>query len=73
MAKLTKAARSAIPTSKFAGPDRSFPIEDKAHARAAILLSAHAANPAQVKARAERVLHPGRNLGNYLHDRKRSR
>ena len=72
MAKLTKAARSAIPTSKFAGPDRSFPIEDKAHARAAILESRYASNPAQVKARAERVLHPGRNLGNFLHP-KRSR
>ena len=35
MAKLTSKARSKIPTSKFAGPGRSFPIEDKAHAVAA--------------------------------------
>lgn len=38
MAKLTKSARAAIPDSKFAGPGRSFPIPDKAHARAALML-----------------------------------
>ena len=36
MAKLTSKARRAIPTSKFAGPGRSFPVENKAHARAAL-------------------------------------
>lgn len=35
MAKLTTKARAKIPTSKFAGPGRSFPIENKAHAVAA--------------------------------------
>jgi hypothetical protein len=55
MAKLTKKARSAIPTSEFAGPGRSFPIEDAKHAKAAIMLSGHAANPAAIvrKARAK--------------------
>lgn len=56
MAKLTKAARAAIPTSKFAGPHRSFPVNDAAHARAAIMLSGHAANPEAVKAKARAVL-----------------
>lgn len=32
MAKLDAAARKKIPTSKFAGPDRSYPVEDRAHA-----------------------------------------
>lgn len=32
MAKLTAAARKKIPTGKFAGPDRSYPIPDRAHA-----------------------------------------
>jgi len=32
MATLTTAARKKIPSSKFAGPDRSYPIEDKQHA-----------------------------------------
>lgn len=36
MAKLTSAKRDAIPTSEFAGPDRSYPIEDKSHARNAL-------------------------------------
>ncbi len=71
MAKLTKTARAAIPTSKFAGPNRSFPIPDKAHARAAIMLSNHAADPAAIRAAARRVLeHNGPNLGGYLHPKK---
>lgn len=36
MAKLTAKGRAAIPKSKFAGPGRSFPVEDKVHARMAI-------------------------------------
>ena len=56
MAKLTSAQRKKIPADKFAGPNRSFPIPDKAHAHAAIALSRYAANPAEVKARARRVL-----------------
>jgi hypothetical protein len=32
MAKLTTAKRKAIPTSQFAGPDRSYPIHDRSHA-----------------------------------------
>lgn len=32
MAKLTTAARKAIPTKDFAGPDRSYPIQDRSHA-----------------------------------------
>lgn len=36
MAKLTAAKRRKIPASKFAGPDRSYPIEDASHARNAL-------------------------------------
>lgn len=32
MAKLTSKARKALPSSSFAGPGRSYPIPDKAHA-----------------------------------------
>jgi hypothetical protein len=35
MARLTSDERKKIPSSKFAGPGRSFPIEDKTHAIAA--------------------------------------
>lgn len=30
--KLTTKARKALPASKFAGPNRSFPITDRSHA-----------------------------------------
>ena len=33
MAKLTTKARNKLPKSDFAGPGRSYPVEDKAHAR----------------------------------------
>jgi hypothetical protein len=35
MARLTTKARKKIPSGEFAGPHRSFPIEDRAHAIAA--------------------------------------
>jgi hypothetical protein len=36
MSKLSAKARSKIPAKDFAGPGRSFPIENKSHAKAAI-------------------------------------
>lgn len=36
MAKLTAKTRNAIPGKDFAGPDRSYPIEDVSHARNAL-------------------------------------
>lgn len=33
MAKLSSKARKKIPASDFAGPNRSYPIENKSHAR----------------------------------------
>lgn len=36
MAKLTAAKRNAMPAKEFAGPDRTFPIPDKSHDRAAL-------------------------------------
>lgn len=32
MAELTTKARKKIPTSKFAGPGRTYPVQDRAHA-----------------------------------------
>lgn len=32
MAKLTTAKRKKLPASEFAGPDKSYPVPDKAHA-----------------------------------------
>jgi hypothetical protein len=36
MARLTAKARRKLPAKDFKGPGRSFPIPDKAHARAAL-------------------------------------
>lgn len=42
MARLTAAERKALPDSAFAGPNRSFPTTDEAHAKAALMLAGHA-------------------------------
>jgi hypothetical protein len=67
MAKLTTSARKALPSSSFAGPGRSYPVEDKSHARNALArasqqvkagnLSPSAAST--IRARAHRVLGTG--------------
>lgn len=33
MAKLTEKKRKSLPKAEFAGPDRSYPVNDKSHAR----------------------------------------
>ena len=51
MARLSAAARKALPDSAFAGPNRSFPVQDADHARAAAMLdgNASAATKAKIK------------------------
>lgn len=64
MARLTTKARKAIPTSKFAGPGRSYPVEDKSHARNAKARASQAVNAgrmskseeSKIDAKADRVL-----------------
>jgi hypothetical protein len=62
MAKLTAKARKAIPTKDFAGKGRTYPVEDKKHAKAAIGLSAmhHAPNRKAIVAKAEKMLGKGK-------------
>lgn len=36
MSKLTSKERNALPRKSFAGPDRSYPVNDSNHARAAL-------------------------------------
>lgn len=55
MAKLDAKKRNALPPSEFAGPDRSFPIPDRAHA-------------ANAKARAAQLEEQGR-ISKELEDR----
>lgn len=59
MAKLTTKQRNALPDSAFAGPNRSYPVEDAAHAKDAKARAAQFASPAlkaKVDARANKVL-----------------
>lgn len=54
MAKLTTAARKKIAPKNFAGPDRSYPIEDKAHARNALArVAQHGSSALKAKVRAK--------------------
>ena len=55
MSKLTTKRRKALPAASFAGPDRSFPINDPNHARAA--LSRVASKSPAVKARVRAAVH----------------
>ena len=57
MAKLSTKARKHLPGSAFAGPDRSYPIEDASHARNALARASQHASPelkAKIKAKVHR-------------------
>jgi phage head maturation protease len=53
---ISKAQRDAIAASDFAGPERSFPCDTRAHARSAIRLYGKADDPAKIKAAITRIL-----------------
>ncbi len=53
MAKLSTAARKALPAKDFAGPGRSFPVENKDHARAALRDAPHAEHVGDITPRQE--------------------
>jgi hypothetical protein len=59
MAKLTTAQRSKLPDSAFAGPNRSYPVNDKSHAANAKARASQFAGPAlkaKIFARANKKL-----------------
>ena len=68
MAKLTSSARGKLPAAKFAGPNKSYPIENKAHAanakaRATQAVNAGRMSPAEkakIDAKANKVLGKGK-------------
>lgn len=55
MARLSAKDRKSLPSGDFAGPDRSFPMPDKAHARAALSLERYAspATKARIRSKAK--------------------
>ena len=57
MAKLNAATRKKLPSKDFAGPDRSYPDEDKGHAKAALSRVSEFGSPnvkAEVRAKVHR-------------------
>jgi hypothetical protein len=64
MAKLSTKARNKLSTSAFAGPGRSYPVEDASHARNAKARASEMANKgrissaekSQIDSKADRVL-----------------
>jgi hypothetical protein len=46
MARLTTKQRKMLPATDFAGPDRSYPVEDASHARNALARASQFASPA---------------------------
>jgi hypothetical protein len=51
--RLTAAKRNALPSKSFAGPDRSYPIEDANHARNALArVSQHGTSALKARVRA---------------------
>lgn len=46
MSVLTAKTRNALPAADFAGPDRSYPVQDMSHARNALARSSQFATPA---------------------------
>lgn len=64
MGKLNAAKRNKLPASEFAGPDRSYPVNDKSHARNALARASQMAKAgklapstkAKIDAKANKVL-----------------
>ncbi len=69
MAKLTTKKRNSLPNSEFAGPDRSYPVNNKSHAanakaRATQMVEKGKLSPsskAKIDAKANKVLKKGAN------------
>jgi hypothetical protein len=71
MATLSTKARNKLPKSDFAGPDRSYPVNNKSHARNAKARASEmenkgilsASSKAKIDAKADRVLDGGKRGG----------
>ena len=70
MAKLTTKERNALPNSDFAGPGRSYPVQDASHACNALSRASQNASPAlQSKIKSKvRSRFPNIHVGGSLQD-----
>lgn len=81
MAALSSRSRNKLPAGKFAGPDRSYPIENKSHAANAKARATQAVNAgrmsssekAKIDAKANKVLGTNKSAAKEVTDRLRSR
>jgi hypothetical protein len=56
MSKLSAAERKALPKAAFAGPKRSYPVPDRAHAAAAKSRASQAVNAGRMSAAQEKKI-----------------
>ena len=56
MSKLDAKERNALPNSEFAGPDRSYPVNDENHARNAKARASEMHNKGLLSLRAEELI-----------------
>lgn len=56
MSKLTAAGRAKIPAKDFAGPDRTYPVEDRGHAIAAKSRASAAVNAGRMSKAEEKAI-----------------
>ena len=56
MARLTSKERKNLSSKEFAGPDRSYPINDKSHARNALARASQFASP-ELRSKIARAIH----------------
>ena len=64
MTRLTTGRRKELPSQEFAGPGRSFPIEDLEHGRKAVQMAPHAGPEEAAKIRARvHAKYPGIKIG----------
>jgi len=80
VAKLTTEARKALPSSAFAGPDKSYPVPDRSHAANAKARATQAVKAGRmseseksaIDAKANRVLGKSAPDHHFAHKRPRS-
>lgn len=63
MAKLSSSQRNSLPSSEFAGPDRSYPIPDRSHAQNALARASQFASPSEKEEIDEKVHSKFPNMG----------
>ena len=69
MSLLTAKRRNSLPTSEFAGPDRSYPIQDASHARNALARASGKPVEAEIRAKVHSK-YPG--IGSMVSKRKKA-